>query len=212
MQRSTSQIDICPVPNRHLPCTQLRFFWYDYDMRNIFFVEEIPVTVEYRKVKNVNLYLKPPDGRVFVTAPRQAPAAGIREFVAGRLDWIRAHQERMKNAAARWEEEPELTKEQRDRLRERVAFFAAKWEPRMGVHASAWTLRKMKTRWGSCTVNTGRIRINTRLYFYPDESLEYIVVHELCHLLEPSHNRRFQELMTGFLPDWKDRRRRMRSE
>ncbi len=80
----------------------------------------------------------------------------------------------------------------------------------MGVRATGWTLRKMKTRWGSCTVNTGRIRINTRLYFFPEEILEYIVVHELCHLIEPSHDQRFQAYMTRFLPDWRERRRRMR--
>lgn len=158
----------------------------------------------------MNLYLKPPDGQVLVTAPRQVPLKRIREFVEGKADWIRKHQERMQRAVASREAEPELSRAQRDLLREKVAYYAGKWEPRMGVHATGWTLRRMKTRWGSCTVNTGRIRINTRLYFYSDEILEYIVVHELCHLLEPSHDQRFQALMTEFLPDWKERRRRMR--
>ena len=79
----------------------------------------------------------------------------------------------------------------------------------MGVNATNWTFRYMKTRWGSCTVNTGRIRINTRLAFYPDECLEYIVVHELCHLIEPSHNKRFHAYMTKFLPDWKIRKKKL---
>ena len=102
-----------------------------------------------------------------------------------------------------------LTKEQMERITEMVEAYARKWEPVMGVHATHWTFRYMKTRWGSCTVNTGRIRINTRLAYYPDECLEYIVVHELCHLIEPSHNKRFHAYMTKYLPDWKERRKKL---
>ena len=185
-------------------------FWYDRFMAKIICINEIPVTIEYRRVKNINLYLKPPEGQVLVTAPRQVPVSRIRTFVEEKERWIRKHQERMRAAAVNREAEPELTRAQRKVLQEKVEFYAKKWEPRMGVHASGWTLRKMKTRWGSCTVGTGRIRINTRLYYFPDEILEYIVVHELCHLIEPSHDKRFQAYMTRFLPDWKKRRRQMR--
>ena len=63
-------------------------FLYDYNMGKIIYIDQIPVTVEYRRVKNVNLYLKPPDGQVLVTAPRQVPLKRIREFVEGKADWI----------------------------------------------------------------------------------------------------------------------------
>ena len=62
----------------------------------------------------------------------------------------------------------------------------------------------MKTRWGSCTVETGKIRLNARLARKPETCVEYVLVHELCHLLEPSHNARFHRLMDGFLPDWQE--------
>jgi len=78
-----------------------------------------------------------------------------------------------------------------------------KWEPVLGVKVRGCTVRTMKTRWGSCTPRTGRIRINTELAKRPPECLEYIVVHELVHLMEPSHNQRFVGLMTQVYPQWK---------
>lgn len=74
-------------------------------------------------------------------------------------------------------------------------------EARIGVHAARWSIRMMKTRWGSCTPKTGAIRINARLAAYPPECLEFVVAHELVHLLEPSHNARFHTLLDEFCPD-----------
>lgn len=71
-------------------------------------------------------------------------------------------------------------------------------EARIGVHAARWSVRVMKTRWGSCTPKTGAIRINARLAAYPPECLEFVVAHELVHLLEPSHNTRFHALLDEF--------------
>lgn len=71
-------------------------------------------------------------------------------------------------------------------------------ETRIGVHATRWSVRVMKTRWGSCTPKTGAIRINARLAAYPPECLEFVVAHELVHLLEPSHNTRFHALLDEF--------------
>ena len=73
-------------------------------------------------------------------------------------------------------------------------------EARIGVHAARWSVRVMKTRWGSCTPKTGAIRINARLAAYPPECLELVVAHELVHLLEPSHNARFHALLDEFCP------------
>lgn len=73
-------------------------------------------------------------------------------------------------------------------------------EARIGVHATRWSVRVMKTRWGSCTPKTGAIRINARLAAYPPECLEFVAAHELVHLLEPSHNARFHTLLDEFCP------------
>ena len=84
------------------------------------------------------------------------------------------------------------------------------WEPIMGVKAGKLVYRNMTSRCGSCQPATGRICINVRLALYPPECLEYVVVHELCHLLERGHGPRFKALMDAFMPDWRDRRAKLR--
>ena len=79
----------------------------------------------------------------------------------------------------------------------------AKWEPLMKVTVDKVYVRRMKTRWGSCTPQRRSIRLNTEFAKKPQECLEYIVVHEMVHLLEPTHNKRFVALMDRFLPNWK---------
>lgn len=90
----------------------------------------------------------------------------------------------------------------REELNQRIPNMIAQWENRMQVQASEWRLKKMKTRWGTCNTVAKRIWLNTELAKYPIESLEYVLVHELVHLFERSHNHRFKALMTNFLPDW----------
>lgn len=85
-------------------------------------------------------------------------------------------------------------------------------EARIGVHARRWSVRVMKTRWGSCTPKTGAIRINARLAAYPPECLEFVVAHELVHLLEPSHNGRFHTLLDEFCPGNRDIARRLKQQ
>ena len=85
-------------------------------------------------------------------------------------------------------------------------------EARIGVHAARWSVRVMKTRWGSCTPKTGAIRINARLAAYPPECLEFVVAHELVHLLEPSHNARFHTLLDEFCPGNRGIARRLKQQ
>jgi predicted metal-dependent hydrolase len=84
--------------------------------------------------------------------------------------------------------------------------LVARWEPLMRVTVARLSARPMKTRWGSCTPRTRQIRLSTELAKKPPECLEYVVVHEMVHLLEASHNRRFVRLMDQFLPGWRARR------
>lgn len=94
----------------------------------------------------------------------------------------------------------------RDRIRAAVPALFAKWEPVMGVTVERLFVRQMKTKWGSCNPRSASIRLNTELAKKPRECLEYVVVHEMAHLLEPSHNARFIALMDRFLPEWRIRR------
>lgn len=86
-----------------------------------------------------------------------------------------------------------------------------KWEIILNVSVTSFHIRSMKTRWGSCTPKTGRVRFNLELAKRSPECLEYIVVHELVHLLEASHNSRFKALMDKFYPDWRLCRKELHS-
>jgi predicted metal-dependent hydrolase len=90
----------------------------------------------------------------------------------------------------------------REQLKEAAPLIIAKWEPLLGVKVERFFVQRMKTRWGSCSHDTGAIRLNTELAKKPPVCLEYIIVHEMAHLLEPTHNRRFIGLMDRFVPQW----------
>jgi predicted metal-dependent hydrolase len=89
--------------------------------------------------------------------------------------------------------------------------LVAHWSPIMQVTVHKTFVQKMKTRWGSCNYRAHHIRLNSELASYPPQCLEYVVVHELVHLLEASHNARFYALMTQFYPDWKEVRALLRT-
>lgn len=80
-----------------------------------------------------------------------------------------------------------------------------KWEPIMKVNVSETRIRNMKTLWGSCNINVHRIWLNLQLIKYEKDCIEYVVVHEMVHLLERLHSPRFYKLMDDFLPDWRQR-------
>lgn len=95
----------------------------------------------------------------------------------------------------------------RAQIRAALPALLSTWEPLMGVHARQVSVRRMRTRWGSCTPRTASIRLNTDLARKPPECLEYVLVHELAHLVEPTHNARFHAVMDRFLPSWRSVRR-----
>ncbi len=181
-------------------------------LEELVFVDEFEVWILRKRIKNINLRVKPPDGRVEVSAPLRVDTSFVRAFVREKRDWIRKQQERIaaspqgRAAAA----SPDEVAQWREVVQAFVPPLIAKWEPIMGVKAGKIAYRNMASRWGSCQPSTGRICINVRLALYPPECLEYVVVHELCHLLERGHGPRFHALMDTFLPDWKAIRAKLR--
>jgi hypothetical protein len=95
---------------------------------------------------------------------------------------------------------------QRQQLRARIPELIAQWEPVVGRRVEGWQIRRMKTKWGSCNTDAERIWLNLELAKKHPLCLEYIVVHEMTHLLERKHGERFTKLMDGFMPDWRARR------
>lgn len=94
----------------------------------------------------------------------------------------------------------------RAQLREMIPPLIARWEPVMGVQVAEWGIKRMKTRWGSCNPRARRIWLNLELAKKPADCLEYVVVHEMAHLLDRTHGARFVALMDAFLPRWRELR------
>ena len=94
----------------------------------------------------------------------------------------------------------------REQIKAVLPGLLAKWSPAMGVQVKRVFVQKMKTKWGSCNAATCNIRLNTDLAKKPAQCLEYVVVHELAHLLERHHNDRFIALMDAHMPHWRQHR------
>ena len=94
----------------------------------------------------------------------------------------------------------------RAQLRQRIPALLAHWQSIMGVMTAEWGIKKMKTRWGSCNIKARRVWFNLELAKKSAPCLEYVVVHELAHLLERNHGPRFKAVMDRYLPDWRSRR------
>lgn len=99
----------------------------------------------------------------------------------------------------------------RDQIKEVAPALIATWEPRMGVNVARFFVQRMKTKWGSCNPGSRSIRLNTNLAKKPREFIEYIVVHEMAHLLVRRHDDRFEALMDRHLPNWRVLRQTLNS-
>lgn len=92
---------------------------------------------------------------------------------------------------------------QREQLKKALNTLIDKWQPIMGVKVHQVFIQKMKTRWGSCNTGSASLRLNSELAKKPKSCLEYVLVHEMAHLIEPTHNNHFIALMDKYMPDWR---------
>lgn len=97
----------------------------------------------------------------------------------------------------------------KEQLLSQIPFLIMKWEKIIGVKAEGFTVRDMKTRWGTCNIRTRKICLSLQLARKKPECLEYVVVHELVHLLEHSHNSTFKAYLDRFLPEWRSIKKEM---
>ena len=137
--------------------------------------------------------------RLVGTPGRARLVEGDKELVFHFPDKMSAHQQQ--HLLQQW---------YRRKFKALIPELLARWEPVVGVHAQSWGVKLMKTRWGTCNPRDGRIWLNLALAKKNQDVVEYVLVHELVHLLEPSHNARFKALMTKFYPRWKEVRRGLR--
>lgn len=165
-----------------------------------------PYTVTRKRMKNLRLTVKAPSGEVVVSAPRHVPESTIAAFVADRAAWIQRHQERIASQPQPLRAGPEA-EELRRRLKHSVPPLVEYWADRIGVPMPEIAIRRMTTRWGTCNTATRRVTLNLELSRRDPELLEYVIVHELAHLIERGHNERFYAVMDEHMPDWRLRRR-----
>lgn len=216
-------------------------------------IEGIVIDVQRKKMKNMNVRVCAPEGKVKISAPLRSSDAFIRQFALSHIAWIQKHQlayketltsvvnnlstgerhylqgreyilrvhERIGKSGIQIvddtfidlyvpygskteQREKTLMQGYRDLMKVQLVKLVPAWERIIGVGAAQYQIRAMKSRWGSCQPHTRKITLNLQLMKYPVECLIYVLVHELVHLLETSHNARFKSLMDRFLPDWRE--------
>lgn len=167
-----------------------------------------PVEYElvYKKVKRINLRVRP-DGSVTVSAPRRVPVGEIDRFVAQNAGWVEQSRARVAQSPAARDTHSdaeclEAFQPVLDRFYPLVA-ASAPVKPALRV-------RFMKSRWGVCHVAKGYITLNKQLLDVPRAALEYVVLHELVHLIHPNHQAGFHQEMARLMPDYLQRRALLR--
>ena len=175
-------------------------------------VDGVRVRVLRKNVKSITMRIKPPDGTVEVSAPRYEPLATVEKIVRVRRDWIERTSERVRSSVSAQAEGASKAEIERWRaqIKQQTPPLVEKWERILGVSMRELAFRNMKSRWGSCQPATGRVCINIRLALFPPECLEYVVVHELCHLLVSGHGPQFRALLDEHLPEWRKTRALLR--
>ncbi len=159
--------------------------------------------VEYSKRKTISLCIK--NERLVVKAPFNTSERKIEDIVRSHIDWIDKHIEKQRERNAKY---PPLTEQQIIELRNLAKrLLPAKTEyyaKIMGVKYGRITITGAKTRFGSCSAK-GNISYSYRLMRYPEEAIDYVVVHELAHILELNHSPAFYKIIGSVLPDYKRR-------
>ncbi len=122
---------------------------------------------------------------------------GIRVLKSGRMKMF------VRENATNEQKERLLDGWYREQIKDEIPKLLEKWQPVIDKEVNHWGVRKMKTKWGSCNTDRGRITLNLELIKKPHECLEYILVHELVHLHERHHNMNFRSLMDKYLPKWR---------
>ncbi|WNO08636.1 SprT family zinc-dependent metalloprotease [Teredinibacter sp. KSP-S5-2] len=222
-------------------------------------VAGVNVKITRKKIKNLNLSVRPPEGNVSLSIPYHCSNAEAIQFIQNNLPWICSKQDEVRqkfqknnnfedggsvrylgqDIAVKIEYKmgrnkidltqggfvirisPGTTEQEkiklldnwyRSELKKIIPRLLAKWQPIVGKEVDEWGIRKMRTRWGTCNIAAKRIWLNLELAKKNPDALEYVVVHELTHLHERYHNAHFKQLMTQFLPDWKERKIRLNLE
>lgn len=217
-------------------------------------IGDLSLDVHFKNIKNVHLSVRPPHGRVTVSAPSRMSLETVRAFVSAKLGWIRRQQRKLRTQARETQREflnseshflwgkryllrvvncerggsitvrhryivlhvpanapadrrnDILARWYRDQIRAELQEIIARWSSILGVGVAGFKVKRMKTKWGSCNHISRTILLNTELAKKPKECLEYVLVHEMVHMLERRHNDNFTTAMDRLMPNWRLRR------
>lgn len=181
------------------------FIWHGYT-----------VQVTRKKVKNTNLRIKPAEPDIIhISIPYQMSyqaALAILEQPK-MLKWVENYRKKLEHLP----EKPAVQENERiknipayqERLKEILPPMFSKWETALGVRSNKITIRDTRSQWGSCNPGTGNISISVWLGAFPDDCIEYVVVHELAHMLERGHNQRFYGILDRYYPKWRQCRQQL---
>ena len=168
----------------------------------------IKYDLQYKKVKNINLRIKP-DGSINVSANKKVPQKVIDEFIISKADFILRALEKYKNMPVK-EQKQYYTE---DELKELILALCNNVYPyyeKQGIKHPEIKFRKMVSRWGSCHTKKGILTFSTNLMYAPAECIEYVVWHEFTHFLQPNHSTRFYDELAKVYPNWKECRKKLK--
>lgn len=165
--------------------------------------------IAYRVIRSARKTLQVeirPDGEVLVRAPQHLSDEEIRRFVKAKAGWISEHLAKVKMRAQQAADVERLSMEDIRRFADEAAFDiperVRRYAPIVGVKYGRMTIRNQKSKWGSCS-SRGNLNFNCLLMLAPPSVRDYVVVHELCHLVELNHSKRFWSLVAGVLPEYR---------
>ncbi len=145
------------------------------------------------------------DGKVLVRAPFKTSEKVIKDFVFSHLDWIKKKQELVKNSHIPDDFSKNEVKELKNRAKEIIEPILQYYSKKMDVSYEKVSINSAKTRFGSCS-SKKTLNFSYRLVLYPYEAIEYVCVHELAHLKEMNHSKKFWKIVEDELPDYKARK------
>ena len=183
-------------------------------------IQHFEIEVHYKRIKNIYLRIKP-DGRIMISAPLRTKKTYLIQFVESRSNWIIEKQQKIME---RQKLAMELEKDEillfgkpfkgvlseaafRELLHEKIIFYYRKYWTffeESGCSPARFKYRDMKSTWGVCRPTAGTITFNRRLIHQPVEFIEYVVLHEMCHLLIPNHGKDFYGLISSQMPHFRE--------
>jgi len=162
-------------------------------------IEGIPIELERKRVRNLRLYVSQKDLQAHLTVPLYASEKYALEFTNKNMKWLKKTLENMKAKPP----VAEISKEEIEQLKQIISNLIPEWEFKLGVKVKKWKLRKMSSQWGNCKTKTAEITFSTNLIRKPMCCIEYVVAHELAHILIANHSAKFYALIAKHFPYWR---------